>query len=147
MAGPDPSLWRTELSAIASAAGVADRVHWPGILLGDAKWGAFAASEAFVLTSHQENFGIAVVEALASAKPVLISDQVNIAPEVVEDACGLVEKDTPEGAQRLLERWIATSPDQRAAMSHQALQTFSHRYDMRRNTAAILSVFSSRETA
>jgi glycosyltransferase involved in cell wall biosynthesis len=141
MAGPDPNHWSTELTAIAAATGVADRVHWPGIILGDAKWGAFAACEAFVLPSHQENFGIAVVEALASAKPVLISDQVNIAPEVALDGCGLVETDTLEATIRLLTRWLATSQDQRTAMSHAALNTFATRYDMRRNTEAILRVF------
>jgi glycosyltransferase involved in cell wall biosynthesis len=141
MAGPDHNDWSKELSAIAEAAGVADRVHWPGILLGDAKWGAFAACEAFVLSSHQENFGVAVVEALASGKPALISDQVNIAPEVAKDGCGLVEKDTLEGTVRLLERWLATTQEERTAMGHAALQTFATRYDMRRNTEAILRVF------
>ena len=49
------------------------RVHWTGMLEGDLKWGAFHAAEAFVLGSHQENFGVAVVEALACGVPVLIS--------------------------------------------------------------------------
>jgi glycosyltransferase involved in cell wall biosynthesis len=147
MAGPDPDNWRPELTAIAAAAGVADRVHWPGILLGDAKWGAFAACEAFVLPSHQENFGIAVVEALASAKPVLISDQVNIAPEVAADGCGLVEPDTLEATVRLLERWLATPAGDRTAMGHAALNTFHHRYDMQRNTETILRVFETEEEA
>jgi glycosyltransferase involved in cell wall biosynthesis len=40
-------------------------VHFTGMLSGDAKWGAFYGCETFVLPSHQENFGIAVVEALA----------------------------------------------------------------------------------
>jgi glycosyltransferase involved in cell wall biosynthesis len=141
MAGPDHNDWSKELSALAEAAGVADRVHWPGIVLGDAKWGAFAACEAFVLSSHQENFGVAVVEALASGKPVLISDQVNIAPEVARDGCGLVETDTLEGTVRLLERWLATSEEERTAMGHAALRTFAARYDMRSNTEAILRVF------
>ena len=37
----------------------------PGFIDGDLKWGALRACEAFVLSSHSENFGIAVVEALA----------------------------------------------------------------------------------
>ena len=143
MAGPDPSGWRPELHAIAEAAGAGDRVHWPGMLRGDAKWGAFAACEVFVLPSHQENFGIAVVEALASSRPVLISDQINIAPDVAADGCGLVEPDTVEGALHLLERWNALSPSDRVAMGRLALETFRVRYNMRRNTAAILDVFGN----
>jgi glycosyltransferase involved in cell wall biosynthesis len=143
MAGPNASAWGKALSEQLS---FRDRIHWPGILLGDVKWGALAACEAFVLPSHQENFGIAVVEALASGKPVLISDQINIAPEVVADGCGLVRPDTVAGTHQMLERWLATSEDERTAMAQRALHTFAKRYDMRRNTAAILKVFSSKET-
>ena len=52
---------------------------------GDLKWGALRACDAFVLPSHQENFGISVVEALAVGRPVLISNQVNIWPEIEAD--------------------------------------------------------------
>jgi glycosyltransferase involved in cell wall biosynthesis len=141
MAGPDALGLREELQPIADAAGLGDRVHWPGMLKGDAKWGAFAACEAFVLPSHQENFGIAVAEALACGRPVLISDQINIAPEIAADGCGLVEPDTLEGTLRLLERWLALRPGEREAMRQQALTTFAKRYDMRRNSALILRTF------
>lgn len=141
MAGPDAAGLRQELEKITDAAGLSDRVHWPGMLTGDAKWGAFATCEAFVLPSHQENFGIAVAEALACGRPVLISDQINIAPEIAADGCGLVEPDTVEGTTRLLQRWLALTPDERDAMRRQARATFATRYDMRRNSALILRTF------
>jgi glycosyltransferase involved in cell wall biosynthesis len=83
------------------------RVHAVGMLSGAAKWGALYGCEAFVLPSHQENFGIAVVEALACGKPVLISDQVNIWREIVEDGAGLVEGDTEEGVEKLLKKFLS----------------------------------------
>ena len=84
-------------------------VFWPGMLGGDAKWGAIYHSEALVLFSHQENFGIAVVEALACEKPVLISNQINIWREIESDGAGLVGDDTPEGAENVLRRWAGLS--------------------------------------
>lgn len=141
MAGPDSNNWSEDLRKRVEASGFNSRVHWPGMLLGEAKWGALAACEAFVLTSHQENFGIAVVEALACGKPVLISNQINIAPDVLADGCALVELDTLAGATRLLENWLALTPGQRTAMSRQAIFTFAARYDMRHNAATILRVF------
>jgi glycosyltransferase involved in cell wall biosynthesis len=117
------------------------------MLSGDAKWGALAACEAFVLPSHQENFGIAVVEALASGRVVLISDQVNLAEEVLAAGCGLVEPDTLEGTVRLLRRWKALTAHQREAMEHRAKESFQARYTMRRNAAAVLHLVEQVEAA
>jgi glycosyltransferase involved in cell wall biosynthesis len=82
-------------------------IHAVDMLQGDAKWGALYACEAFVLPSHQENFGIAVVEALACGKPVLISDQVNIWREISDADAGFVAADTEDGAVKLLKRFMA----------------------------------------
>jgi glycosyltransferase involved in cell wall biosynthesis len=53
MAGPDSVGWGSKLMRLAEDLGVANRIHWPGMLKGDQKWGAFRAAEAFVLPSHQ----------------------------------------------------------------------------------------------
>jgi len=84
---------------------VQNRIHFVDMLTGDAKWGALYGCEAFILPSHQENFGIAVVEALACGKPVLISNKVNIWREIKADGAGLVEDDTAEGTENLLRRF------------------------------------------
>jgi glycosyltransferase involved in cell wall biosynthesis len=141
MAGPDPQNWREELNLGAKAARLDHRIHWPGMLRGDAKWGAFQASEAFVLPSHQENFGIAVAEALACGKPVLLSDKVNIAAEIAADGAGLMELDTPAGTERLLQRWIEMPQAERQAMAARALECFHKRYDMRENAKTTVRLF------
>lgn len=143
MAGPDPKQWGNELQTFAAQAGVADRVHWPGMLRGAAKAGAFAACEAFILPSHQENFGIAAVEALAAAKPVLLAHPVNIAADLERAGCALVEPDTLAGTLRLLRHWVALPASERAAMGTRALATFEQHYDMQRNTGRILRVFET----
>jgi glycosyltransferase involved in cell wall biosynthesis len=147
MAGPDPANWRTRLDEIAAAAGCTARIHWPGMLLGDAKWGAFAACEAFVLPSHQENFGIAVVEALASGRAVLLTHPVNIAQDLSGEGCALVEADTDARVKRLLTRWLALSATEREHMSLRARETFLRRYNMRDNAETILRVFEQLHAA
>jgi glycosyltransferase involved in cell wall biosynthesis len=141
MAGPDQQNSCAWLQQRAQAAGVEARVHWPGMLLGDAKWGAFRASEAFILPSHQENFGIAVAEALACGRPVLLSDKVNIAADIAADGAGLMEPDTPAGTVRLLERWMRMPAGERAAMGQRALECFDRRYDMRDGAKAVVELF------
>ena len=65
---------------------------WPGMLQADLKWGAFYASDVFALPSHQENFGVAVAEALACGLPVLLSDKVGVWREVENDRAGFVSR-------------------------------------------------------
>jgi glycosyltransferase involved in cell wall biosynthesis len=96
-----------------------------------------------VLPSHQENFGIAVAEALACGRPALLSDKVNIAAEIAADGAGLLEADTAEGTQRLLERWIAMPAAERDAMGARALACFQRRYDMRAGAKAIVEIFET----
>ncbi|MHB1672824.1 MAG: glycosyltransferase [Acidobacteriaceae bacterium] len=141
MAGPDAGM-RAGLEARVAAAKLSSRVHWPSLITGDAKWGAFHASETFVLPSHQENFGIAVAEALGCSKPVLISDQVNIWPEIQEDGAGLVAPDTVEGTKHLLQQWLELSPAQREAMGRQARACFENRYNLDKNVAELLGYFA-----
>ena len=147
MAGPDQQLWSAKLRENAAAAGVGHRIHWPGMLKGDAKWGAFFASEAFILPSHQENFGIAVAEALACGRPVLLADKVNIAEDIAEDGAGLMELDTPEGTLRLLTRWIGMTLEERQLMAERAYQCYHRRYDMRENAKAIIRLFETATAA
>lgn len=99
-------------------------VFFTDMLSGDAKWGAFYGCQAFVLPSHQENFGIAVAEALACGKPVLISNQVNIWREIEESGGGFVAENSVEGTQQLLERWLNLPADQKRMMENKALKTF-----------------------
>ncbi|QHE75921.1 glycosyltransferase [Hydrogenophaga sp. PBL-H3] len=140
MAGPDQSGWMAALKAQAAQLGVADRIHWPGMLQGDIKWGAFHAAEAFVLPSHQENFGIAVAEALGCGLPVLISNKVNIWREIDNAGAGLVADDTVEGTRSLLTRWLALEPAARADMSRAASQLFNNRFTVSAMAASLLRV-------
>lgn len=142
VAGPDQAKMRSKLEQLAEELAIERRVHWPGLIGGDLKWGAIRAAEAFVLPSHQENFGIAVVEALAVGRPVLISDQVNIWPDIDEDAVGFVESDTLEGTERLLRRWFALLPAEREEMALRARSCFLKRYAMNRAAIAINRIFS-----
>jgi glycosyltransferase involved in cell wall biosynthesis len=143
MAGPDQMGLQAKLQRMAEQAGIADRVYWPGRIDGDLKWGALRACDAFVLSSHSENFGIAVVESLAVRRPVLISNQVSIWPEIESDGAGLVDDDTVEGTERLLRRWFELLPAEREAMAARARASFLRRYAMNQTAVAIDRLFSS----
>jgi glycosyltransferase involved in cell wall biosynthesis len=142
MAGPADPAYLAILQAQAKTMGIEHRVHWTGMVKGDAKWGALYACDAFVLPSHQENFGIAVVEALACGKPVLISDKVNIWREIAQDGCGLVKRDTLAGTTQLLQAWFALSTACRTAMEAHARQTFGQRYTVNASAHSLICAVS-----
>lgn len=140
-AGPSANQSYLErLKSLTSALGCNGRITFAGMLTGKLKWGAFASASAFILPSHQENFGIAVAEALACGIPVLISNKVNIWREIVEDGCGLAEEDDLAGTRRLLARWAATSPPERRAMSAKARDCFARRFEINRAVDSFLHV-------
>lgn len=128
MAGPYQKKYQGKLQALAERSGIADRITWTGMLQGDMKWGAFYSSEAYVLSSHQENFGIAVAEALGCGIPVLISDKVNIWREIEADGAGIVNPDTIAGTKESLKRWLALDENACQQMGLNAKRCFEERF-------------------
>jgi glycosyltransferase involved in cell wall biosynthesis len=142
-AGPDQESMQPALERRAQRLGVGARVHWPGMIGGAVKWGALRACDAFILPSHQENFGVAAVEALSVGRPVLLSHQVNLWPEIENDGVGLAEDDTLEGTERLLARWLSLSESERAAMADRARPCYSARFSLRHTAVTINQVFGA----
>jgi glycosyltransferase involved in cell wall biosynthesis len=105
------------------------------------KWGALRGAEAFVLPSHQENFGIAVVEALACGVPVIVSDKVNIWPEIAQDKAGIVKADTAEGTYEGMTALLAMGPAERSMMVRNGVDCFRARYEMKRSARALNELF------
>jgi glycosyltransferase involved in cell wall biosynthesis len=118
-------------------------IYFPGMLSGHAKWGAFYGCEAFVLPSHQENFGIAVVEALACAKPVLISNQVNIWREIHHAQAGLVVDDSEAGTLQLLKNWLKLSIAEQKQMGANASAAYKQYYAVEKAAQQMKGILES----
>ena len=130
VAGPDQEGLVDALKVRSRALGVEEQIHWPGMLSGDSKWGALRSAEAFILPSHQENFGIVIAEALSCALPVLTTKKVNTWREVSENGAGFVENDDLEGVMRLLTLWAGAEEATKEAMRNAAVETFSKYFDV-----------------
>jgi glycosyltransferase involved in cell wall biosynthesis len=142
--GPDSSVaYRRSLDRLISKTCPEASVTWTGLLTGDLKWGAFRAADVFALTSHQENFGIAVAEALACGVPVLLSNQVNIWREIEEDHAGFVENDDEAGARALLQRWMALDEPAREVMRANASRCFQTRFDVRHTSVRLAATLEA----
>jgi glycosyltransferase involved in cell wall biosynthesis len=133
VAGPgiDTVYGQKILNTVSSSPLLKNKVHFTGMLVGDAKWGAIYGCEAFVLPSHQENFGIAVVEALACGKPVLISNQINIWKEIEEGKAGIVSDDNCQSITQKLRFFFSMKNSERKQMSHQARVIYKEFFDVK----------------
>ena len=138
MAGPDDEVAPAFTKNLRESTSGNPGVCWPGMLTGDLKWGALHAAEMFILPSHQENFGLAVVEALACGTPVLVSDKVNIWREITADGAGLADDDSSDGVRTLLARWFALSTVERDTMRAKARASFHGRYQIDRATTGLV---------
>jgi glycosyltransferase involved in cell wall biosynthesis len=142
IAGPGDHAYVSELKRMGEQLGLEKQLIWAGPLYGEAKWSALMEAEAYVLPSHQENFGISVVEALACSVPVLITDKVNIWREIVTDGAGFAEPDDVSGVSLLLEKWSHLDTKQRASMRDRARQCFLDRFDIAQTSSNLFSVLS-----
>lgn len=90
LAGPGDEDYVRKVKRWLGEGGVLDRTTFTGTLAGEDRFTVLQQAELFVLPSYTENFGQVVCEAMASGVPVVISDQVNIWPEVARAEAGLV---------------------------------------------------------
>ena len=117
--------------------------HFTGMLEGAEKWGAFRCADVFALPSHQENFGIAVAEALACGVPALLSTAVNIHGQVTAAGAGFAELDDLAGTTRLLERWMALGPEERERMKTAAADCFRAQYHIRQTAERMIALLEA----
>ncbi|WP_299938736.1 glycosyltransferase [uncultured Pelagimonas sp.] len=106
-----------ELRALVAQRGLSEHVRFLGFLSGRDKWQAMAAAQVFVLPSRQENFAIALAEALHAGVPALVTRKVNIWREVTEAGAGAVlnEEDLEADLAKGCRMWFADPAQQAKA--------------------------------
>ncbi|HET9949594.1 MAG TPA: glycosyltransferase [Longimicrobiales bacterium] len=97
------------------------------------------------LSNPTESFGVAVVEAGACGRPVIVSD-VGGLPEVVDDGTTgiIVPWNRPEAAAGAIER-LVLDPELRARMGAAGRERVARHYDLERNLDQMIGLY--RETA
>jgi len=80
IAGDGPEDYVLKLKAMA---GASSQIMFTGWLDREKKDAVLSGASLLVLPSHQENFGLCVMEALSHSVPALVSPHVNLAEEIV----------------------------------------------------------------
>lgn len=128
--GPDDEGLVPTLKAQASTEGIAARVRFLGPLYDEDRRAALGAADIWALTSHTENFGNAVLEAMAAGLPIIISTAVNTSPEIRAANAGLVTSLEIDEIAGHISR-LLTDPGDRKRLESRAV-TFAEQYDWSR---------------
>lgn len=113
LAGNDEEDIRPKLETLARESGVTDRVVFLGPVDGPDKAALLHACAALVLPSYSENFGNAVLEAMAAGRPVAVTPEVGLAGVVREEGAGIVADGDPAVLGEAL-RALLADPDHEA---------------------------------
>lgn len=92
VAGDGEAAYARELRRLAERLGA--HVRFAGFVEGAEKQALLRDADVFVLPSLHENFGIAVLEALAAGLPVVLTPQVQLSEFVREHALGIVTEES-----------------------------------------------------
>jgi glycosyltransferase involved in cell wall biosynthesis len=125
---------------IGASSRLAAATSFAGFIEGAEKTKLLLSSDLFVLPSFDENFGIAVAEAMAAGLAIIISDQINIHAEIEKAAAGLIvspnRHSLREGILKLL-----NDPARRAEMARNGRELVSHRFSRETITRETIRVY------
>ena len=126
IAGAGEPAYLESLQKLAIQLNLSHRCRWLGHVQGDAKTSLLQQADWFLLPSAAENFGIAVVEAMAAGTPVIVSPQVAVADLILSAGAGLVCPSDPASISKiLLTHYQGPTSAMRTAARSLAESTFS----------------------
>jgi glycosyltransferase involved in cell wall biosynthesis len=140
LAGPDDEGYGRKVCQWLGDEGALDRATFAGMLSGEHKAAAIAAAELFVLPSYSENFGFAVVEALAAGVPTIISNKVNIWREVSDARAGLVVNCDADELARAIST-LLDDTDLRCSLSDAGKQLVADKFTWPNVAARMVAVY------
>ena len=137
IAGDGPADYVSKLKAQVAAT---DRVVFTGWLDENKKHEVLGGASLLALPSHQENFGLCVMEALSHSVPVLVSPNVNLAAEIVSANAGWISAiDKDALAMRLAE---ALSDEDELMKRGRAGRELSQKYSWENAATGLISLYT-----
>ena len=110
MCGPlQNSLYEEKLKNLIIKYRLEKKIIFSGPVYGELKYAAISRSKAMLLPSHGENFGVSLVESLSYGKPVITTNKVCIAKDILKFNAGFVSSNTVNGFCKAFNKYISLS--------------------------------------
>ena len=153
VAGSGAPGYEAEVRELVDRCGLSERTVFTGMVVGEDKWQLLRAADVFVLPSRHESSPVAVMEAMASGTPVVVSDQVGMHGEIAEAGAGLVTTLDPADVAGAIGR-LLDDPDAAERMGRAGESLAARRYSWERVATDVEALYeevvgrpASRETS
>lgn len=140
LAGSGTSEYENEVKSLLIAHGMEQRTHLTGFVKGEFKDLLMQGSDLFALTSYSENFGVAVLEALAAGVPVIVTPGVALSDIVQQQHLGYVTAIDIDAIATSLQQ-VLINPAQAKATGDRARQFILENYTWDNIAAKMISVY------
>lgn len=128
--GGDENNYKQHLEKMIASLQLQKNVKLCGPINAEERAKAFKEHDTLALTSYHENFGMAAAEAMAAGLPVLLSDQVSLAPFVKENHCGWVSAIDEKMFRKSISEMFYTTLAERNKMGIRAFNSVRKHFDM-----------------
>jgi glycosyltransferase involved in cell wall biosynthesis len=142
VAGSGSPEYEAEIDALLVTAGIRERTYRSGFVEGEKKDLLLQGADLFVLTSHSENFGVAVLEALATGLPVVVTPGVALASVVEQHQLGYVPELDMGAIAAAIQDYLHY-PQAAKEMGDRARQLVFEQYTWERIAARLIEVYTS----
>lgn len=142
LAGSGEPHYLNALTRLVSSLGLASQTTRAGFVTGSEKDLLLQGSDLFVLPSFAENFGVAVAEAMAVGLPVIITPEVQIAPEIASVQAGLVVEGEVDALKNAIAELLA-SPTLRQQLGENGKRLVTRRYAWKAIAQDLALVYSA----
>lgn len=132
MAGPNNE-YKKKLIEDSYKLRIDDMIVWSDTLIDDLKWIALKKSEAMILPSHGENFGVSLVEAMSLSKPVITTSKVNISDKILSSKSGIITSNNLNSFYKGIIKFLRFSKKQKKILSKNSYLCFLKYFNLEKN--------------
>lgn len=141
IAGSGSPEYESEVESLLVSHGIRHRTHITGFVKGEIKNIFMQGADLFTLTSYSENFGVAVLEALAIGLPVLVTRSVALADLVEQQHLGYVTEIDVEAIASTIQQALK-DPQDAKSMGKRACQFIFEKYAWEQIATKMIEVYT-----
>lgn len=141
LAGNGDPDYEQRVQALIANNGLEHRTIMPGFVEGELKDLLLQGSDIFALTSYSENFGVAVLEALAAGTPALVTPGVALADEVQKNQLGYVVSQNKTDIANALCAYLDATSELKDDLSNRAYDFVANNYSWTTIAAKLKTIY------